>query len=119
MRYAATLSLAFAAALAVESTCYARTATPARAWGGEPFNEEGAALELVLGSSPAPTASFSHREPGEGTGAEARIYLCHISHHPRDGLRRDQHACPLFIAVGQPSAASRRPGKFAGLPRST
>ena len=28
----------------------------------------------------------------------ARIRICHISRHPRDGMPPEEHACPLFIA---------------------
>jgi hypothetical protein len=31
-------------------------------------------------------------------GAVAGIRLCHISHHPRDGMRAALHACPLVVA---------------------
>jgi hypothetical protein len=28
----------------------------------------------------------------------ARIRICHISRHPRDGMPAEEHACPLVIA---------------------
>jgi hypothetical protein len=35
----------------------------------------------------------------------ARIRVCHISRHPRDGMPPEEHACPLFIAEAAPAAA--------------
>jgi hypothetical protein len=30
-----------------------------------------------------------------------RIPVCHISRHPRDGIRAELHACPLVLADGR------------------
>jgi|HubBroStandDraft_6_1064221.scaffolds.fasta_scaffold670370_2 hypothetical protein len=38
----------------------------------------------------------------------ARIRICHISRHPRDGVPAEEHACPLviaYVADGLSSAA--------------
>ena len=39
----------------------------------------------------------------------ARVRVCHISRHPRDGMPASEHACPLFVAeVSAPSAPAAR-----------
>jgi hypothetical protein len=39
-------------------------------------------------------------------GAVAGLRLCHISHHPRDGVRADLHACPLLVAEAETAVPS-------------
>jgi hypothetical protein len=104
MRYRTTCALlAFVSVLAVERTSYALTMeSPARAWLEEPGQDVAASVaivEAVPGGS-----SYADHDRVEGAVVMARIDLCHISHHPRDGLRPEQHACPLFIADARPFA---------------
>jgi hypothetical protein len=105
MRYAVTWALAFVAIFAVEGTSSARTtARPGRAAGQMFEHDGGVMVELAYESAPARPAMFAEMDRSGGIGRLARIYLCHISHHPRDGLRPEQHACPLFIAAaGKPA----------------
>jgi hypothetical protein len=104
MRYRTSCVLAFVSVLAVEGTSYARaTASPDRAWVEESSEDAGAGVGVV-DAAPVSGSSFADPDGAEGAVGTARIYvLCHISHHPRDGLRPEQHACPLFIADGLPS----------------
>jgi hypothetical protein len=73
-----------------------------------------ALLVTFEGVSFARTPMLSDRaeEPLERVGTHAPelvmrtplvawIPLCRISRHPRDGLRQDQHACPLLLADAQ------------------
>jgi hypothetical protein len=88
MRYTVAWGLALVSVFAFEGVSSARTTTLPGLHDSAP-------------ASPAVLAEVSH--PG-GFDGLARIYLCHISHHPRDGLRPEQHACPLFIAAGSDPA---------------
>jgi hypothetical protein len=118
MRDSVIWGLAFASILTVEGTSHARTTeSSVGAWVEESDEEGASAIESVLDSAPASLRSSSDREPAERPGDLARIVLCHSSHHPRDGLRPDQHACPLFIAVKQPSAVDPLPGTFVAFAR--
>ena len=51
---------------------------------------ESAMTDFDAGNGYSPTAPTGD--------ALAGIRLCHISHHPRDGVRAEIHACPLLIA---------------------
>jgi hypothetical protein len=73
--------------------------------------------ELVPGaaemqSSPAPaeaakasTTTFAADRDLANSVFAARIRICHISRHPRDGVPAEEHACPLFIADAAPAIA--------------
>lgn len=41
------------------------------------------------------------RVPGGAAVSLEREPLCHISRHPRDGIRASLHACPSLVAVGR------------------
>jgi hypothetical protein len=105
MRYCATWVLAFTSVLAIDSTAYARTtAPPARASVEESVEDSEAAADLVvIDSSPARRGSYGEWAPADSAVGIVPVHLCHISHHPRDGLRPEQHACPLFVARAQPA----------------
>jgi hypothetical protein len=118
MRDSVIWGLAFASSLAFEGTAYARTTeSSVGALVEESADELASAIESVLDSAPASLRSSADRERADGTGDLARIALCHISHHPRDGLRPDQHACPLYIAVERPSAVHPLRGTFLAFAR--
>lgn len=120
MRYSVTWGLAFASVLALEGTCYARNTAPSvHEWLAQSHDDNGYPVEADVDSAPARPALFSDRDRDDGAVAFTRIFLCHISNHPRDGLPPDQHACPLFIALAPPSSASPLPGTFAASPRWT
>jgi hypothetical protein len=104
MRYCATWVLVFASVLPIESIAYARTTSPVRAWIEDSVDETGVDI-VVIDPAPARGVSYPDRDPAEAAFGSARIHLCHISHHPRDGLRPEEHACPLFIA-GRPAVRS-------------
>jgi hypothetical protein len=77
--------------VAREGVALARTAEWA-AGGSRPGAFEpapaGAARGQDRGGPPDPAASSASQAP-----------LCHISHHPRDGMPTEQHACPLLVAA--------------------
>jgi hypothetical protein len=105
MRYRAMCLLAFVSVLAAERTSYARTtASPARAWVVEESGEDVGATVAIVEAAPPGRSSYVDPDRAEVGAGMARINLCHISHHPRDGLRPEQHACPLFIANAPRSA---------------
>jgi|HubBroStandDraft_5_1064220.scaffolds.fasta_scaffold283210_2 hypothetical protein len=108
MRYCATWVLAFTSVLAIESAAYARmTAPPPRAWVVESVEDSEAGVDiLVIDSSLSRRGSYSDGDPADSVVGVAPVHLCHVSHHPRDGLRPEQHACPLFVARAQPAGAS-------------
>jgi hypothetical protein len=122
MRYSVTWGLALASALALEGTCYARTTASSvheRLDQSQSRDDSGSPVETVVDAAPARPALFSDRDRADGAVSFTRIALCHISHHPRDGLPPDLHACPLFIAIARPPAAPPLPGAFVSSPRST
>jgi hypothetical protein len=93
--------LALTSVLTIEGTGYAQTTEfSMRAWIEEPDNDS-STVEVLPDAAPTGLTSSS-RESADGSVTLRRISLCHISRHPRDGLRPDQHACPLFIAVQGP-----------------
>jgi hypothetical protein len=47
------------------------------------------------GSARTTEVSVVHTTSEDGV---ARIRICHISKHPRDGVPATEHACPLIIA---------------------
>jgi hypothetical protein len=100
MRYTVAWGLALVSVLAFEGISSARTTTlpgPAGVQGAE--DERPYAVAMLHDSAPARPAVLAEVSRPGGFDDLARIYLCHISHHPRDGLRPEQHACPLFIAA--------------------
>jgi len=107
MRYCATWVLAFTSVLAIESAANARTTAPsARAWLEESVEGSEAGVDIVvIDSSPSRRGSYGDWDPADSAVGVAPVHLCHISHHPRDGLRPEQHACPLFVARARPAGA--------------
>jgi hypothetical protein len=83
---------AVAMLLSFEGVSYARTtAQPLRA-----VTEAAAAGD----SKAADIASAKDESVIHSTSGDefARIRICHISKHPRDGVPATEHACPLIIA---------------------
>jgi len=76
--------------LSFEGTSYARTTA-------QPLlvAHEAPAAQGTKSSGELPDASVAIR-PIETE--IARIRICHISRHPRDGMPAAEHACPLVVA---------------------
>ncbi len=108
MRYRTTLGVAVASLLALEGVSFARTpATPVVAPASASTVD--ATIQLPVGANAPSTRAtqneFSSESPALQS-ANTRIRVCHISRHPRDGMRSEEHACPLFIAEAEAAAAS-------------
>jgi hypothetical protein len=103
MRYTVAWGVALVAVFAVEGTAAARTALPGHATAQRAEDE--VTVEIVRESALERIAVFAEVDRAGRSGGHARIDLCHISRHPRDGLPPEQHACPLFIAAagGEPA----------------
>jgi hypothetical protein len=86
------LLVAVAMLISFEGVSYARTtAQPLRA-----VTEASAAADgKAAGTASAKDGSAIHSASGDEF---ARIRICHISKHPRDGVPATEHACPLIIA---------------------
>jgi hypothetical protein len=83
------LFVAVALLVSFEGVSYARTTSqPLRT-----TSETSAAVSA--GSAGTKEASVIHAPSEDGV---ARIRICHISKHPRDGVPATEHACPLIIA---------------------
>jgi hypothetical protein len=92
--------LALSLVLAVEGVAAAKTPAAELATS----HEASASASQVTSPSAAPVTaaatSASDREFANFVNGPlaARIRICHISRHPRDGMPAEEHACPLFIA---------------------
>lgn len=60
---------------------------------------EYAQAEDVVAVDSAHTSATNVEVPVERLAT--RIPVCHISRHPRDGIRAELHACPLVLADGR------------------
>jgi hypothetical protein len=106
MRYRTTLGVAVASLLALEGVSFARTpATPVVAQASASTVDATTQARGEANPAARDTQNEFTSESPVLQSANARIRVCHISRHPRDGMRSEEHACPLFIADAQPAAA--------------
>ena len=111
------ISLVASTWLVLESVSFADTSAPPRSSAGiraaaspqEPTGESSASgREPLLSPAQSERGRVDWRnvlDPSKAhalarmlESALARARVCHISRHPRDGLRASEHACPLLFA---------------------
>jgi len=94
---------ALALLIACEGTSAAKTQAPSLQ-----SHHDASAAAASANTSVSSTSGVETSKPEAATFAAnrvlvnselaARIRICHISHHPLDGVPAEEHACPLFIA---------------------
>lgn len=97
-------ALAIVTVLSVEGVSFAgTTAGPTASVAAQGATPVATGHSLNLSASLRDLAALASEMDEGASGASSSdvlsgIRLCHISHHPRDGIRAEVHACPLLIA---------------------
>jgi len=100
MSYVVAPFAALALLLAMEGVSAAKTQGALIAAGEQAAADSSATAASVVSALPLPDPGVVSR------AAVARVRICHISRHPRDGMPASEHACPLFIAEASPGPES-------------
>jgi hypothetical protein len=93
---------ALALVLAFEGTSAAKTRAELL-----PATRDLSPVSAPVEAASAPATTVAADRDLANSALAARIRICHISRHPRDGVPAEEHACPLFIAEAAPAAAAR------------